>query len=416
MLEAYDEAATRVSWPGFVPADIPLVLYDDDHTYLMRHPAPPEPFTAMRGGDGAAVADTLLPGMRANTDVDLAGVRTAVARVVAEADHWDASRTAARLLHEAFHAYQTGAHPEWTANEVDLFTYPFRPARLLQLRRLEGGALRRAITAPDSVRELCWAQAFLRTRSERFGRLPGEARAYERSSELREGLARYVEALALGTDPQIPADGFLPEDVRERAYETGHAQAVLLDRLAPSWKRALSDSGADASLHALLDEAIGAVEVRRCAASPDEVARALAVARSDSAALADRDRRALSAFEGAAGWSVEVTAERERPLQPERFDPLNVRVLDARTVLHGRWVVVSNESISAEALDRDALTRGLPGHPLFAGLDRFLVTGLREPEVTRSGDTVRIVGDGLTVTAVGATLDRDGQRIRVVGG
>lgn len=399
-----------------MPAETPLVLYDDDgNTYLMRHPAPPEPFEAMRGARDASAADTLFPGMSANTDLDLAGVRTAVARVVEDDGEWDAARTAARALHEAFHAHQTLANPEWTANEVDLFTYPFRSARLLHLRRLEGGALRRAISAPDSVRELCWAQAFLRARRDRFERLPAEARAYERASELREGIARYIEALALGTAPQIPADGFLPEDVRERAYETGHAQAVLLDRLAPSWKEALDGAGGEVSLDGLLEDAIGGVEVRRCAASPDEIARSLALARSDSVALAERDRRALAAFEDAAGWSVEVTVDRRRPLQPGRFDPLNVRVLDDRTVLHGRWITVSNESISAEALDREAITRGLPGHPLFAGLDRFLVTGLREPDVTESADTLRIAGDGLTVTAVGATLERDGQRIRVIG-
>ena len=86
----------------------------------------------------------------------------------------------------------------WTANEVDLFTYPVRSLTFLHLRRLETAALRRAVTARDSVRELCWAQAFLRARADRFGRLPREAVEYDRGAELKEGLARYIDAQVSG--------------------------------------------------------------------------------------------------------------------------------------------------------------------------------------------------------------------------
>lgn len=409
--DAFDTAVADVSWPGFTPAEVPLVLYDDANTYLLRHPAPPARFERMRGADGVWVADTLFAELRANTDAEFAGVRSAVAAIPSVAP--DAVETAALLMHEAFHVYQSTAHPAWSANEVDLFTYPVRPANLLQLRRLEGGALRRAVTAPDSVRQLCWAQAFLKARKARFDRLPSAAVGYERATELREGLARYVQGWVTGSTPALPADGFRPEDVRERAYATGHALAVLLDRLAPDWKRTLTEADDPLPLEALLEGAIGDMSVRRCGASPDEIARARSVARSDSADLARRDQRVRAAFDAAPGWSVEIVAGAE-PLNPQRFDPLNVRVLDDRHVLHTRWIVVGNETITAEALDRNAMTRGLPGHPLFAGIDRFRVTGLREPEVVESGDTLRVTGDGLTVTAVGAQVERDGQTIRIL--
>lgn len=410
IVKAYDEASTRVAWPGFNPAEIPLVLYDDAATYLLRHPAPPQPFEEMRGATDAWVVDTLLSALSANTDVEIGGVRSAA--VGLSAGKWDAESTAALLLHEAFHAYQAVEHPDWTANEVDLFTYPFRSAVLLQLRRLEVGALRRAVTAPDSLRELCWAQAFLRARAERFDRLPAAASAYERATELREGLARYVQSLASGRDPEIPADGFRPEDVRERAYEVGHGLAVLLDRLAPGWRRELTTADEPPALESLLDDAIGGMSVRHCGPSPDETARARSVARTDSADLVRRDRRARAAFEDAPGWSIEIVADGQ-PLSADRFDPLSVRVLDDRHVLHERWIAVSNAAISAEALGRQALTRGLRGHPLFAGVDRWRVTGLREPTIEERGDTIRIAGEGVTILAVGARLERDGQRIRL---
>jgi len=410
VLDEYDRAAGDLGWPGFSPIDVPLILHDDASTYLIRHPSPPDPFREMRGADGVWVADSLFAGLSANTDTDFSGSRVAVAAAPGD---WEPRTTAALLMHEAFHAYQTGAHPDWTANEVELFTYPIRSARLLQLRRLEGGALRRAVTAPDSVRELCWAQAFLRARSERARRLPDGAVGYDRGSELREGLARYIQARVDGTDPVIPSDGFRPEDVRERSYETGHAIAVLLDRLSPGWKRELVESETPVALEDLLDRSIAAAAVRRCGASPDETARALSVARTDSADLAARDRRALAAFEEAPGWSVEVLAGPDG-LQVAQFDPLNVRVLDEQLVLHTRWVALAGDGVEVEALDRAALTSGRRGHPLFAGVDRFRITGLGDPEIEQVGDTVRIRQPGLSLTAVGATVEREGQRIRIV--
>lgn len=411
VLAAYDEAATEIGWPGFDPHAVPIALYDDANTYLVRHPAPPEEFDRLRGVEGGAVANAPLDDARANTDVDLGGVRTAVVAFPKEGP--GAVETAALAMHEAFHAHQTVRYPAWTANEVDLFTYPVRSAVLLELRRLEGGALRRAVTAPDSVRELCWAQEFLRLRGRRFAHLDDASVAYERHSELREGLARYVEARAAGrSEVALPGDGFPPERVRDRAYATGHALAVLLDRLAPRWKNSLVVAGEEASLDGALASAIGGVRVRSCRASPDESARTRALAFSDSADLVRRDARAREAFEDAAGWRIEIEAA-DAPLAPERFDPLNVRVLDARHVLHTRWLRVGGANASAEVRERTAMTRGLDGHPLFAGLDRVWVTGLREPDVSVSGDTTRIAADGVDVTAVGATLEREGQRIRL---
>lgn len=412
MLTAYDEAASEAAWPGFDPRAIPIALTDDGHTYLVRHPAPPAEFDRMRGVEGGAVAEIVLADARANTDIELAGVRTAV--ILFPEEGTDPAETAALAMHEAFHAWQTVERPTWTANEADLFTYPVRSASLLELRRLEGGALRRAVAAPDSVRELCWAREFLRLRGRRFARLDDASAAYERGTELREGLARYVEGRAAGrSDPGLPADGFPPESVRDRAYASGHALAVLLDRLAPRWKDSLTAGEEGASLDGLLARAIGGMSVRSCRASPDEAARARALARSDSADLVRRDARARAAFEDAAGWRVEIEAAGGSPLAPERFDPLNVRVLDARHVLHTRWLRVGGAGASAEIVDRTAMTRGLDGHPLFAGVDRLWITGLREPEVVVSGDTMRITADGLDVTAVGASLEREGQRVRI---
>jgi len=56
----------------------------------------------------------------------------------------------------------------------------------------------------------------------------------------------------------------------------------------------------------------------------------------------------------------------------------------------------------------------MAGHPLFAGIDRWRVTGLPEPVLEETGDTIRIAGEGVTVTAVGVKVEREGQQIRLI--
>ena len=137
------------------------------------------------------------------------------------------------------------------------------------------------------------------------------------------------------------------------------------------------------------------------------------LATSVAAAQDARPRVIVLAFDGAAGWSVEVVAPGDG-LQVQVFDPLNVRVLGDRQVLHTRWLGLAGGGVELEVLGRTALTRGRPGHPLFAGVEQFRITGLPEPDLTESGDTLRVRQDGLTLTAIGATVERDGQEIRIV--
>lgn len=415
VVDEYDALAARRPWPGFDAGSVPLALYDRERTYLLRHPAPPEEFERLRGGDGVLVLDSVHPAMRGNLVARVGGAATAA--VLADTGRGaDAPAVARTLLHEAFHVHQEERHPGWTANEVDLFTYPVSRVRLLALRRLETGALRRALMAPDSVRELCWAQAFLRLRDERFGLLPPEAAAYERGTELREGLARYVAAHAADQPPPaFSAEGFAPDRVRDRGYAIGHALAVLLDRLDRGWKDAVA-AGEVATLDAALDRAVGSMRVRHCGPSPDEARRALAVARADSATLARRNERDRIGFEEAPGWRIVLELERE-PWFPEAFDPLNVRVLGEGFVLHDRWIRLVGEGGSAEVLDRRALTLAAGGHPLFDGVRRLSIAGLRsEPTLRTAGDSTRIEAEGVRVVVSGASVSREGQTTRIAAG
>lgn len=414
VLEEMDRAAARVQWPGFEAGRIPLAIHDGKDTYLFRHPAPPPEFRPLRGRADPWVHEGRHPAAVENTTAELGGFRTAVAVVDPERPP-STERLAALLLHEAFHVFQEERHPDWSPNEAHLFTYPMEQAELLWRRRLETTALRRALQPPDSAREVCWSRSTLRIRAERFRRLPGEAVAYERGAELWEGLARYVEARGEGRrdPPRLPADGFAPDAVRQRAYEVGHALAHLLDSLDPEWKRKL-EAGEESSLDGLLERALARLPGPTCRLPPDEYRRASTVARRDLAELREARARARREFAGAPGWRVTVTAPEGRPLLPGKFDPLNVVILGGGEVLHTRMLTLAGSEGEVEVLGRQALTQAAGAHPLLQGVRRVEVAGLPgEPAVELLGDTLRLVGEGFRAELRGARLERTDPHWRV---
>src|SRR6185369_3043374 len=159
-------------------------------------------------------------------------------------------------VHETFHVFQARRHPKWGGNEVDQLTYPSDDGEVLAQRRLESLALSRAVAARGRAAAGAWAARALDAREKRFARLAGPAAAYERGTEMKEGLAAYVETKAVEDGgPFLPPGEFPPEAVRLRAYASGNAIARLLDRLDPAWKPRLEKDDA-LSLDALLSHAV----------------------------------------------------------------------------------------------------------------------------------------------------------------
>lgn len=408
--EEYDRLAAQRLWPGFRPQAIPLALYDGERTYLLRHPDPPKEFRPVRGNRELWAMVGRYPTVNANSAVDVAGVSTAA--LLAESADRSPERLARLLVHEAFHVFQKERHPEWAANEVDLFTYPVEDVELLRLRRLETAAMRRALQPADSARELCWSRTVVRLRDERLRRLPEDAVEYERRTELWEGLARYVERRAAGQTgpPGFPAEGFSPDAVRERAYSTGHALAYLLDRLQPAWAEELKADSVP-SLAGRLRVALATTEGPRCRLTPDESGRARDVARTDVAALRRERVRRKEAFEAHLGWSLTVVALAGQPMFPAEFDPLNVQILGEGEVLHTRLLRLQNDGAVLDVLNGDVLTEAAGPHPLFTGVRRVRLTGLeKEPRVELTGDTLRIEAPGFRGEFRGASLRKEGQR------
>ncbi len=401
-----DSLATHDLWPGFNPRSTPVAIFDGSRTLLFRHPAPPQPFTPLADHDSVWVHPGRDSSVSANTSTELGGVTTAT--LMPASDSTSALRRAGILIHEAFHVFQRAHHHSWSANEADLFTYPVNDGQVLTLRRLESEALRRALMARTKPEARCWAHAAMALRGERFARLPAGSAAYERGTELNEGLATYVEWRATDAPDSnvLPAHEYPPEKIRDRGYRSGVALARLLDRLSPDWRAEL-EAHDSVPLDSLLSAAIANPAGQPCGFTGTERDSISRVAASDVAALTDRLAADRRNFLDRPGWRLIIKAA--SPLFPQGFDPLNVSVVAPGEVLHSRLVMLGNDAGRIEVIGRPSLSEAAGAHPLFNGVRALTVTGLdMPPSVMRGDGGLRVTADGITAEFRGATADTTG--------
>ena len=322
------------------------------------------------------------------------------------------SQLAATAIHESFHVFQRKHHPHWQANEVDLFVYPIDNADLLALRRLESEALREALATASPSRAACLGRLTIEYRTKRFAAMDSAFSAYERGTELSEGLATYVELRALGrTTVDIPAGELAAADVRRRSYIIGAGIAFLLDGIRPQWQRSLEAHDRQKLDEVLAGALVGAAEspAEGCALPNDRVAQIIEVARRDAAAVTTNRAVRRKAFDRATGWRVTVIASEGQPLQARGFDPLNIERINGG-LLHTRFLSLENNRCRIRAVDEGtvdivALTEGVGPHPLFNGVRRVIIAGPASPDVSHDQDRVRIDTKGLQLECTGAKVD-----------
>jgi hypothetical protein len=409
--EAEQMAGTAL-WPGFEPLGIPLAIYTGRHTYLFRHPSPPEGFSRLPDAEPAAwVLAGRHPAVTSNSSAEIGG--TVTATLLADGERADQNPTAlaATALHESFHVHQRTRHATWAGNEGDLFLFPIDDPRLLALRRLETASLRRALLADDAAETACWARRALQHRAERFAAMDSAFSTYERRTELNEGLATYVQHLAGGTRVQVPAADFEPGRVRDRAYVTGPALGFLLDRLSPGWQAHL-EANDDQHLDRMLEAAVRAPGPAPCAIDTAEVAAIVRDAAHDAAGVVHARTERRRRFDATPGWRVIVEAADGRPLWPRGFDPLNVERVDGG-ILHTRFLQLGNDAgelhaIAESGTNIEALTEAAGVHPLFNGVRRAVIAGLPQPAIVRDGEQVRIRAAGMELRFSPATVETRG--------
>lgn len=393
-----DRVAAKPLWPGFDIAKIPVEVYDGKQTWLRGHPSPPPEFKAGSSDNKLRVYEGLHASVRANTSTDLAGVRTATVMLDRSPDITP-RQAAALIAHECFHVFEHERYPQWQANEAVLFTYPVENENAATLALLELEALRRAVAEADR----CQAGQFAAIRQERFAAVGPDAAQYERSTELNEGAAQYIQNAVAGVKPDLSKD-FGPTDVRNRAYAVGPAIAGLLDRLSPDWKTRVKGS---------LEELIPGAPLESCKFTAAEREAAAAKAARQIQAVVARRADLEKSFDADPGWKVVIEVAGGHLLTPAGFDPMNVERLGGAKVLHARWLKLQNNTGSAEAINHRSVTTGAGKHPLFNGVRFWTVLLGEKPDAKSDADVVRITAKGFDLQFSNAELETDTRLLTV---
>lgn len=405
-------AASQTFWPNFDPLAIPLAIYDGQRTWLFRHPNRPADFEPSSiSSIRSDVRAGRHPAVTANSSAEIGGVMTATLLADGKRASLTPRELAATAIHESFHVFQRQRHPHWQANEGDLLLYPVDDAKLLALRRLESEALRRALGTTDTARAACLGRLAIDYRTQRFGAMDSAFVAYERGTELNEGLASYIQLLALGrTTVAIPQREFAAPDVRLRSYTIGPAIALLLDRIRPRWQHSLEAHDRQTLDEVLAGSLVGAVASPDggCALPAPRVAAIESTAKRDAANVVRQRAARRRAFDARKGWRVIITAADGQPLWPQGFDPLNVERVNGG-LLHTRFLAIGNGTCKVTAIDEDrvdivAFTEGFGPHPLFNGVRRAIIAGLSKPAGTSTGDRVTIATSGLQLDCPRASV------------
>ena len=403
LLEAVKPYEARAVWPGFVPATIPLAVFDGTNTYAFGLPSAPEGFSLVPGRSGVYVYPGQHVQVRSNRRVQLAGI-------------WVASITTTQpletfvgnVIHEKFHVLQAHRHPDWRPNDGFLFFYPLDTPEVVLARRLEVEAFKRAVTAKDDADARGWAAEGLRYRRQRLANLPEGLAKYEDEVQRLEGLAEYVEWRTVGKgwmDRLYDLD-FAPGAIRSYGYNGGRWFGYLLDRFDATWKEDL-EAGVFQYLRERLETAVrgapnrgfGSHELAEIKTSVERDFRG----RQTALGILRRD------FEARPGWRIEVLADRE-PLRLRFFLADRAVVPAEREMIHDRWLTLFNDSCYLEVINRRCLTVS-NGVTLVL---RVVIPGFDErPAVQREDGKDVIKAPGVVLRFSGAEVREAGRTLVV---
>lgn len=415
-------AAQRDLWPGFDPRNIPLALYDGEHTYLFGHPDPPKGFRSARIDDALAhIYEGRHSAVVANTCMEIGGVMVATLILDSWLRSLNIDDQAAIAIHEAFHVYQYHRQEIWTyANETDRYRYPVTDVEVMTHRLLEIRALRRAVESESDEDRLGWATRAIQARRERFATLEPALVEYERRTEMVEGLAAYVEASAAGRSGVSQLEDAHVGDVRRTCYGVGHVLAVLLDNVAPHWKAELEQR-----VHPSLDEALAAFLDRVQQFPPrdfsqNEREEILKVSREEVQRQLEERVQREEAFEARSGRRLIVEVGESMPLRVVGMDPSNAHLIGREYgVIHTRFLDLRGgegriEMLREEGVEVEALTEGVGPNPLFDGIKRVeIVLSRGEWDVSAVDGSLKINGAGVKADLQVNHWVEEGNTIRV---
>jgi hypothetical protein len=416
VVTTFDRFSKMELWPGFDATAYPIAVFDGQRTLLFRHPDPPEEFRPLEGHEGIWVSPGKHPAMRWNSNADIGGTTTATLLLTIEPGR-SVEYEAHILLHEVFHLFSKPLHPTWRPNEMWRYSYPMDDVDNYRQLLLEEEALARAVDSETDDSTASWTAAALAIRRQRSAKLSEEHRTFETALELQEGTAVYLgrSAIGIADDTERLREDRGPQGIRWRCYETGSANAVILDRLLPGWKQTL-DGEPDTTFTELLEMAIAAREVTSATFTTEELTSVSNRAVAAISNLVAERSAVYKDFSGRGKRVVVRLADEDEQLGTGRFNPMAVEVLDHGEVLQTNFLTADHPRGEVRLRNPQYVRGSLAGvvalttpasddHPFLYGYRQIAISGFSgDPTVLRDGDAVTIEAEGLKLEFNGARI------------
>lgn len=279
------------------------------------------------------------------------------------------------VIHEAFHCFQHDPErigAEWRRESPRLiFRYGAIKANDFTLFCIEAQLLWDALFAPDDESCRTAARQFIAVRRHRQAQMAPELVEFEKGAEANEGIATYVgvQAVKIGIKAQerinLPLYESHPEkwidsklsslekmcelagDIRRRFYYTGAAQAFILDRLSPGWKKRVQTEAV--ALQDLIAEVLDAEEENDASIAGDVITQkgfnTLLKTIMDTQKKALVKSRAMAdSILNFSGWKIIIDLKEFGHLASQfNFAPNRVLIVDKHTRIHEIFLRVWEE-------------------------------------------------------------------------
>jgi hypothetical protein len=407
-LAAADRITPGLVWGGRSPADIPVLVQCQGHSWLWGHPAAPREFATV-GKSRLRRHGSWFPAT--GTVTHLGGQALPVIHLAPEelAD----PGLAERIQRARFRVILEDCPSLPGVDDRQLFAWPREDERLYRLQMEADLCFKRAAAAADRHNREQWAWLALESERSRRALLPRNLADWEQGVLIRSALSAW--AAAPGGKPRppvLPEWGHEPDAVRERLESLGAVLVYLQDQLQPGCPPPCSTAPPLDPRDELFACLPGRQPPVRSLSPMDQANLGNAVSER-LRSMQVRHRLEQMAYSTQAGWTLVIQASPDDPLWLVEQDLAQIRDLGKAGLLYRNQLSARNQSTHIDVIDHDVLVRSFSRQ---GGRDlaRMELAGLvRQPVVTQQDDRLWISADGLQAEFIQAGFLEEGKVLLV---
>ena len=361
IFETINQTKSDSYWPYFLTSEIPVMVFDSINTWLFYSETIPDGFIEVEDHKGLYKYTGQFPLVRGNSIVNVnnSWIATSILSSYSKrtGEKYNITDLAGIIIHEQFHVFQRIKHPGWRQNDGYLLLYPSETHESLFLRRIEKEAFKRAVLANKQEEIIGWVKEALHFRAQRLNGINSTYGFYEKELQRTEGLSDYIEKVVRGTDPLNTSNmtnGIAPAGVRDLGYIEGRWIAMILDKLNPNWKIELEQNDA-LYLEDILKNTINNLSIDSISFSDSEIDSFKAEAETDFKKWSVKKYEEVKQFNDMRGFQIEINAS-SKPLAIRIFEPLEIEILEDRSVFHRLILAAGNESGTLRIMNQPSIS------------------------------------------------------------